>query len=92
MGSHISGGDIYAKVFENSLITHKVMMPPKAAGTITYIAEKGNYHIDVREGGKGRGRERDGGRGGDVERGGEKGRVGERGGQEGRVESTWCGV
>lgn len=46
VGSHISGGDIYAKVFENSLITHKVMMPPKAAGTVTYIAEKGNYHID----------------------------------------------
>ena len=56
MGSHISGGDIYAKVFENSLITHKVMMPPKAAGTITYIAEKGNYHIDVREGRGGEGR------------------------------------
>ena len=36
-------------------------MPPKAAGTVTYIAEKGNYHIDVRGergGGKGRGGER----------------------------------
>ena len=54
VGSHISGGDIFAKVFENSLITHKVMMPPRAAGTIAYIAEKGNYHIDVREGRGGR--------------------------------------
>ena len=73
MGSHISGGDIYAKVFENSLITHKVMMPPKAAGTITYIAEKGNYHIDVRGGRGGKGRlERGGGEGrGEERRGGE---------------------
>ena len=29
------------------------MLPPKAAGTVTYIADPGNYHIDVREGGEG---------------------------------------
>ena len=56
-------------MFENSLITHKVMMPPRAAGTIAYIAEKGNYHIDVR------------GREGRRERGGEGKR--ERGGEDG---------
>ena len=62
-------------MFENSLITHKVMLPPKAAGTVTYIADPGNYHIDVREGREGRGED---GRG---ERGGERGERGEgRGG------------
>lgn len=30
VGSHITGGDIYGMVFENSLIKHKIMLPPKA--------------------------------------------------------------
>ena len=47
MGSHISGGDIYGSVNENTLITHKIMLPPKAAGTIISIAETGDYKIDV---------------------------------------------
>lgn len=46
VGSHISGGDIYGEVKENTLITHKVMLEPKAAGTITYIAGAGDYTID----------------------------------------------
>jgi len=46
VGSHISGGDIYASVRENTLIEHRIMLPPKAAGTITYIAEPGEYNID----------------------------------------------
>jgi len=45
-GDHITGGDIYAKVFENSLVrNHGIMLPPKAAGTITYIAPKGQYNL-----------------------------------------------
>ena len=48
VGSHISGGDIYGTVQENTLIEHRVMLPPKAAGTITYIAEPGDYTIEVR--------------------------------------------
>lgn len=47
MGGHISGGDIYGSVQENTLINHQVMLPPKAAGNIVHIAEEGNYKIDV---------------------------------------------
>ena len=47
MGSHISGGDTYATVQENSLIEHRIMLPPKAAGTITFLAEPGDYTIKV---------------------------------------------
>lgn len=45
VGSHLTGGDIYGLVQENSLIQHKIMLPPKAKGTITYIAEPGNYTV-----------------------------------------------
>ncbi|KAJ3328368.1 H(+)-transporting V1 sector ATPase subunit A [Blyttiomyces sp. JEL0837] len=45
VGDHVTGGDIYGKVFENSLITHNIMLSPKARGTITYIAPKGTYNI-----------------------------------------------
>ena len=45
-GSHISGGDIYGVVKENTLIDHRILLPPKAAGTITYIAPPGEYTID----------------------------------------------
>ena len=44
----MSGGDIYGNVRENNLITkHKMMMPPKGMGTVTYIAPPGNYTIMV---------------------------------------------
>ncbi|KAG6849415.1 hypothetical protein H0H93_008661 [Arthromyces matolae] len=47
VGDHISGGDIFGGVYENSLLdNHKIMLPPRALGTITHIAEKGNYAID----------------------------------------------
>ena len=46
IGSHVSGGDIYGNVRENNLITkHKMMLPPKGMGTVTYIAPPGNYPI-----------------------------------------------
>ena len=49
VGDHVSGGDIFGKVYENSLVyDHKVMLSPRALGTITRIAEKGNYAVDVR--------------------------------------------
>ena len=47
IGSHITGGDIYGVVYENSLIKHKIILPPKAKGTITYLAEPGNYDVNV---------------------------------------------
>ncbi|CCJ31010.1 unnamed protein product [Pneumocystis jirovecii] len=47
VGDHITGGDIYGSVYENSFLSeHKILLPPKAKGTITYIAEKGSYTVD----------------------------------------------
>ncbi|KAL5292354.1 ATP6V1A.2 family protein [Megaselia abdita] len=45
-GSHITGGDIYGVVFENTLVQQRMMLAPKAKGTITYIAPTGNYNVD----------------------------------------------
>lgn len=48
VGDHISGGDIFGKVYENSLVSeHKIMMNPRGMGTITHINEKGAYAVDV---------------------------------------------
>lgn len=45
VGDHITGGDIFGKVAENTLITHWVMLPPGEMGTITFIAAAGNYTL-----------------------------------------------
>ncbi|XP_039006007.1 V-type proton ATPase catalytic subunit A-like [Hibiscus syriacus] len=44
-GDLITGGDLYATVFENSLMQHHVALPPDAMGKITYIAPHGQYSI-----------------------------------------------
>ncbi|CAF1401220.1 unnamed protein product [Adineta ricciae] len=46
IGSHITGGDIFGRVTENKLIEHRIMLHPKARGTITYIAPEGNYTLE----------------------------------------------
>ena len=46
VGDRITGGDIYGIVHENSLIEHRIMLPPNARGTITYLAPAGQYNID----------------------------------------------
>jgi len=46
IGSHITGGDIFGTVFENTLITQSIMLPPKARGTVTYVAPQGNYTVE----------------------------------------------
>ncbi|KAL1745456.1 ATP synthase alpha/beta family, nucleotide-binding domain-containing protein [Schizophyllum fasciatum] len=47
VGDHITGGDIFGGVYENSLVNnHKIMLPPRALGTISHIAEKGSYKVD----------------------------------------------
>ncbi|XP_076457748.1 V-type proton ATPase catalytic subunit A [Babylonia areolata] len=46
VGSHITGGDIYGMVPENILIKHRIMLPPRARGTVTYIAPPGNYNVN----------------------------------------------
>ena len=48
VGDHISGGDVFGSVYENSLVdNHKIMLPPRALGTVTYVAEKGSYSVNV---------------------------------------------
>ncbi|KPI41915.1 V-type proton ATPase catalytic subunit A [Cyphellophora attinorum] len=45
-GDHISGGDIWGKVEENTLISeHNILFPPRARGTIKKIAGKGEYTV-----------------------------------------------
>uniref|UniRef100_A0A3Q3K1C8 H(+)-transporting two-sector ATPase n=1 Tax=Monopterus albus TaxID=43700 RepID=A0A3Q3K1C8_MONAL len=45
VGNHVTGGDFYGAVFENSLIKHSMMIPPRKRGTITYLAPPGHYDI-----------------------------------------------
>lgn len=46
VGDHISGGDVWGSVFENSFISnHKILFPPRARGTITKIASEGEYTV-----------------------------------------------
>ncbi|RVX17649.1 V-type proton ATPase catalytic subunit A [Vitis vinifera] len=44
-GDLLTGGDLYASVFENSLMQHHVALPPDAMGKITYIAPPGQYSL-----------------------------------------------
>lgn len=47
VGDHIAGGDVWGTVYENSFISvHKIMLTPRARGTITKIAPKGSYTVD----------------------------------------------
>ncbi|KAE8135263.1 ATP synthase alpha/beta family, nucleotide-binding domain-containing protein [Aspergillus pseudotamarii] len=47
VGDHITGGDVWGSVFENSLMNdHKILLPPRARGTITRIAEAGSYTVE----------------------------------------------
>ncbi|KAJ5050937.1 uncharacterized protein L3040_002804 [Drepanopeziza brunnea f. sp. 'multigermtubi'] len=47
VGDHITGGDIWGTVYENSLMDdHKILLPPRARGTITRIAGEGKYKVD----------------------------------------------
>jgi len=47
VGDHITGGDIFGSVYENSLLDdHKILLHPRARGTITHISEKGSYTLE----------------------------------------------
>jgi hypothetical protein len=46
VGDRITGGDIYGLVQENTMIEHRIMLPPGARGNITYIAPAGDYSIN----------------------------------------------
>ncbi|KAM0479965.1 hypothetical protein ACHAPX_004544 [Trichoderma viride] len=46
VGDHVSGGDVWGTVFENSfLAVHKILFPPRARGVITKISPKGEYTV-----------------------------------------------
>ena len=46
VGDHVSGGDIYGTVQENTLLEHRMMIPPNAKGKVTYVAPDGEYNIN----------------------------------------------
>ncbi|KAJ2583288.1 H(+)-transporting V1 sector ATPase subunit A [Coemansia sp. RSA 1836] len=46
VGDHIAGGDVFGTVYENSLMrNHRIMLPPNARGTVTFIATSGKYTV-----------------------------------------------
>lgn len=47
VGSHITGGDIFGIVPENKMIKHRIMVHPKGKGTVTFVAEPGEYTLQV---------------------------------------------
>ncbi|WPB06163.1 H(+)-transporting V1 sector ATPase subunit A [Cercospora beticola] len=47
VGDHITGGDVFGSVKENTLLSdHKIMLPPRARGKITKYPKKGEYTVD----------------------------------------------
>lgn len=46
VGDILTGGDIYGSAFENFLFKdHRLMVPPKLQGRLTWIAPPGNYSV-----------------------------------------------
>jgi len=46
VGDQITGGDMFGTVWENSLYNeHKILLPPRAKGTITRISGEGSYTV-----------------------------------------------
>lgn len=45
VGDPVVGGDIIGTVQETTLIEHRVMLPPKASGTVKWLAEAGSYTV-----------------------------------------------
>ena len=48
-GDAIVEGGAYGRVLENSLIVHRLLLPPTEKGTIKFIAGAGNYSLKVCE-------------------------------------------
>jgi V-type H+-transporting ATPase subunit A len=46
VGDNITGGDIFGAVEENSLITHRIMLPPLSKGKVTWVAPADNYTLN----------------------------------------------
>ncbi|RRT82589.1 hypothetical protein B296_00003138, partial [Ensete ventricosum] len=47
VGDLLTGGDLFATVFENTLMQHHVALPPGSMGKISYIAPAGQYNLKV---------------------------------------------
>jgi len=45
LGDEVNGGDIIGSVKETNRIDHKIMVPPDSTGTISFIANEGDYTI-----------------------------------------------
>ncbi|KAI9222942.1 ATP synthase alpha/beta family, nucleotide-binding domain-containing protein [Blastocladiella britannica] len=45
VGDHVTGGDVLGQVVENSLVTHKIIVPPKVRGTVSSITPAGTYTL-----------------------------------------------
>ncbi|VDD88964.1 unnamed protein product [Enterobius vermicularis] len=45
VGDHVTGGDVIGVVQENQLIKHRILLPPTSCGTITFLADKGQYTV-----------------------------------------------
>jgi V-type H+-transporting ATPase subunit A len=46
VGDLVTGGDLFGFVQENSLIEHRIIVPSKARGRVTFIAENGTYTVE----------------------------------------------
>ncbi|KAK6441378.1 vacuolar protein sorting-associated protein 1 [Oleoguttula sp. CCFEE 5521] len=47
-GDHITGGDCFGTVYENSLLdVHRILLPPRAKGTIKKMPKEGEYTVDT---------------------------------------------
>lgn len=45
-GDTLKAGDFYAECPETSIIRHKCMVPPRVEGTVTKVAENGQYKVN----------------------------------------------
>lgn len=45
-GDRLSGGQIYARCPETSIIEHRCMVPPEISGVVEWAANNGNYRIN----------------------------------------------
>jgi len=45
-GTQVQGGDIIGTVEETSIITHKIMIPPKVSGSLKTMKEEGEYTVN----------------------------------------------
>ncbi|MBR2928906.1 MAG: V-type ATP synthase subunit A [Oscillospiraceae bacterium] len=46
VGDKVRGGDVLGTVQETAVVLHKIMVPVKLAGTLSFVAEEGDYTIE----------------------------------------------